>query len=165
MKRFLFLIILTISLTLNAQSLEGLTSIELSKTILNPKFIFEFVLGEQFQNTRSGEGITLSEGLLQGKFKADDNLTSVIRERYQVYPNPFSKSCLLQIPSNTTGRIITIYDTEGKQVWVGQVMTVRSNMELPVEKLRNGVYIIQVFNSKSQLIYEQKQKLEKDDKR
>jgi len=77
-------------------------------------------------------------------------------KKVQIYPNPANQQIRVDISGNIVeGSTISIYDVAGKQVQQSALMPLQKSIQLNVEDLANGIYLIEV-NTDEDKIYTQK---------
>ena len=79
--------------------------------------------------------------IITSNSKEDNTALNVL-----LYPNPAQGASTVLIKGNTQNIIVSIIDISGKTIWQNN-FTNRNRIDLPVEKLSSGVYMVTVKNN------------------
>lgn len=101
------------------------------KQSLNRDISIEACINNETQRLILGTAMSVGEALVDGELS--------------VYPNPFES--VLSIQGNTSNILLTVYDSEGKQI-VSQIV---SNGTINLEYLHSGIYTFE-FKSKDRIV-------------
>jgi ligand-binding sensor domain-containing protein len=89
-----------------------------------------------------------------GLLKFDPSISSVNllpNSKYTIYPNPTTSSLIIELKNEALATSYKIADTKGKQLLIGS-LSPSSFVNIDVEQLPAGVYIIELTTSSGELI-------------
>ncbi len=156
MKKILTSLLAIAAITINAQSIEKQVIGSSGGTFSNATLEITSTTGESTIETFVSGTIILTQGYQQAEVVTTSIEELEITANYKLYPNPTVGNATLELETQNadTQVSILIYSIDGKQIYsksVGLLSGVKSIVSFDLSNQANGVYYINILNSKSEL--------------
>ena len=145
-----------VAITINAQSLERQVIGTAGGTFVGNSLLVTSTVGESVVKTFTTGTVLLTQGYQQ----AESNSTTIeeveVTANYKLFPNPTVGNATLELVTKNTDADVSIiiYTVDGKLIYSKSLTLysdIKSSVQIDLSNQANGVYYINILDSKSEL--------------